>query len=135
MYIYKVNADNITCEVKEHEPENPIPNGWFLVPSYLEPEPLYIDNGQLMNLKPKSLVQIEQQAEENIQNELRKIAKDKIKTKKAKRITFKELFDNFEQREQEPHSGDELVELRKDVQMLKQMVAALLDNVVKENKD
>jgi hypothetical protein len=67
--------------------------------------------------------------------ELKKIGKDKIKTKKQKKTTFKELFDNFDEREQEPHSGDELVELRKDVQMLKQMVAALLDNVVKENKD
>lgn len=72
---------------------------------------------------------------DNIIDELNKIAKDKIKTKKQKKTTFKELFDNFDEREQEPHSGDELVELRKDVQMLKQMVAALLDNVVKENKD
>jgi hypothetical protein len=72
---------------------------------------------------------------EEILKELKKIAKDKIKNKKYKKQTFQELFDNFEERETEPHSDDELVELRKDVQMLKQMVGALLDNVIKENKD
>jgi len=119
MYIYRVRENGINCDSKYHRNKDAIPNGWTQVPENLEGKELYINNGKLTDVKPQILIDKEQKKK----NEL-----------KQKRIAFEGLIQDLVDREEEPHSDDELVELRKDVQMLKQMLGATLDYIAKENK-
>jgi hypothetical protein len=77
MNIYKVNEDGITCAVQALRPENSIPDGWILVPPHLENKALFIDKGELTDIKPNSLVQeadLEAEAEQKIQLKMRELA-------------------------------------------------------------
>ncbi len=96
MYIYRVNEDDVKCEVRAHRPGTPIPDGWTQVPIMFENKSLYMNSGMITDQKPQFLIDEEQadfDAEIKIRKEMRKLAIDNLKAKGDLPADFKDKED------------------------------------------